>query len=86
MTKAQQALEFITDELARGRTVNASTYLKCWQVTPKIAAQWTAAGRELFKLGRDGCLYMGHGKSYNCIAYADSVLCKISSSPTIGSK
>jgi hypothetical protein len=28
----------------------------------------------LFKIGNDGCLYMGNGKSYHCIAYEEMPL------------
>ena len=86
MNKAQQAYNFITGQLADGKTVNIATAMKIFQITPKIAAQWHKVNRQLFKIGDDGCLYMASGKSYVCIAYKELVLCKISASHTIGSK
>ena len=86
MSLAQQTFDWIQDQLASGRTVNLSTYLKTVQVTPRIAAQWSDAGRDLFKIGKDGCLYVGRGKQYDCIAYPDTILCRVTSQATIGSK
>jgi len=76
---AQITLDWIQCELNKGRTVNLSTYLKTIQITPRIAAQWERAGRDLFKIGDDGCLYIGRGKQYDCIAYSDTVLCQVTS-------
>lgn len=82
MTKAQQAYDYINDQLAAGRTINIRTAIKWLQVTPKIAKQWQSAGRQLFKIGNDGCLYMARGKAYDCIAYQDMLLASISSQTT----
>lgn len=86
MSLAQQTFDWIQAQLGAGRTVNLSTYLKTIQVTPRIAAEWDAAGRDLFKIGKDGCLYVGRGKQYDCIAYPDTILVHVTSQATIGGK
>jgi len=86
MTLAQQTFDWIQGQLEQGRTVNLSTYLKTIQITPKIALAWSNAGRDILKIGKDGCLYVGRGKHYDCIGYPNTVLCRVTSQATIGSK
>ena len=87
MSLAQQTFDWIQDQLASGRTVNLTTHLISIQVTPRIAAEWKAAGRDLFKIAKNGCLYVSrNAKRSDLIAYPDTVLVRVTSQATIGSK
>ena len=65
---AQEKYEMIMTALTDGKTVYVATYLRCAKITAKTLAKWAAAGIELFRV-RDNSLYMGRGRSYDCIDY-----------------
>ena len=67
MTEQQKALAWIDEQFEVGRTVYLTTHLKQWKCTPKNALKFKESGRPLFKIGRDGQLYMASGRSYLCI-------------------
>lgn len=77
-TKAEKAFEWINDKLDKGMTVRFATHLKYTDIKAKHRAAWDEAGKPLFKIGSDGCLYMARGKSYECIAYKEMILTKVS--------
>jgi hypothetical protein len=74
MTIAENIYNKLTNCLSDGYSVGVATAYKHYVITPKIAKEWQDAGKELFKIGNDGCLYMGNGKSYHCIAYEEMPL------------
>ena len=76
-TKAQKAYDWIMGKLDDGLTVRIATQLKYTDINPKHRKAWDDAGKPLFKIGSDGCLYMARGKSYECIAYKEMVLTKV---------
>lgn len=71
-----ETLAWITDALSSGKTIYVSTATRVTKVTPKIAQQFDAAGRPIFRAS-DKSLYMSVGRRYDCIDY-----CRI----TAGSK
>lgn len=67
---AEKKLEAINNALEAGRTVYICNYNSAIKVTPKTAQRWAASGRPLFKISGDS-LYIGAGKRYNCINWAE---------------
>lgn len=63
-----ETLAWITDALSSGKTIYVSTATRITKVTPKIAQQFNAAGRPVFRAS-DKSLYMSVGRRYNCIDY-----------------
>lgn len=68
MTAADR-LAFIESNIAKGRTIMVSTATKAWEVSPKTAAKWAAAGATLFKVS-GASLYMARGRGFDCIDFA----------------
>lgn len=69
----QDRLDAILDTLQTGGTVYVETMTRITKVTPRHFQNWRSAGRELFRLGRDGSLNMARGKGYDDISF-----CRIS--------
>ena len=65
---AAETLGWITNALASGKTICVATSTRVTMVTPKIAAQFAAAGRPIFRAS-DKSLYMAVGRRYDCIDY-----------------
>lgn len=63
-----EILAWITNSLESGKTIYVSTATRITKVTPKIAQQFNAAGRPVFRAS-DKSLYMSVGRRYNCIDY-----------------
>lgn len=67
---AQEKLNRINELLDTGATIYISTCLKSTKITSKNRAAWEKTGRPLLKVVKDS-LYMGRGKTYDCIDYCD---------------
>ena len=63
-----EILAWITDALASNKTIYVSTATRVTKVTPKIAQQFDAVGRPIFRAS-DKSLYMSVGRRYDCIDY-----------------
>ena len=64
---AENALNFIKNAIASGRTVYISTMTKVTAISPATFARWEKSGHSLFKVAADGNLMMASGKSYGRI-------------------
>ena len=64
---AENALNFIENAIASGRTVYISTMTKATAISPATFARWEKSGHSLFKVAADGNLMMASGKSYGRI-------------------
>ena len=64
---AENALNFIENAIASGRTVYISTMTKVTAISPATFARWKKSGRLLFKADDNGNLMMASGKSYGRI-------------------
>lgn len=73
-TPAQQLLDEINQRLARGENVVVKTMTKATTYTPKVAASYSNANRPLFKLGKDGNLYVARGKQYDQLTMGGDTL------------
>ena len=69
-----EILAWITDALASNKTIYVSTATRTTKITPKVAQQFDAAGRPVFRAS-DKSLYMSVGRRYDCIDY-----CRITAS------
>lgn len=67
--KAAEKLAWIKERLAGNMTVYVCTYTRATKITPKTAARWADAGRDLFKIDSTGSLMMAVGNRYDCIDY-----------------
>ena len=67
VTKPQAALDWIEDQWKNDCAVYVTTYAKQWNWTPENARRWKDLGRDPFKVGNDGHLYMAQGRKYVCI-------------------
>lgn len=68
MKNPAETLAWIQDALASGKTIYVRTALRATKITPKTAAQFDAAGRQIFRAS-DKSLYMSVGRRYDCIDY-----------------
>ena len=75
----QRMLDSINEKLAQGKDVFISTMTKSTKVNKKAVDNWSKAGKPLFKVGKDGNLYIGSGKRYNQLTSADMALVGFSS-------
>ena len=64
---AENALNFIKNAIASGRTVYISTMTRVTAISPATFARWEKSGHSLFKVAADGNLMMASGKSYGRI-------------------
>lgn len=74
MTKAQQMLQFIEDQISNGRTIHISTPLRTTAITPKIHKRFKSAGHALLKIDAQGNLRIASGNKFNIICYPEIVL------------
>ena len=74
MSKASDALNYIKNSIASGKTVYVSAGHRITKVTPKAYAKWEASGKPLFKLGNDGALLMASGSSYVRLTMGDDMM------------
>jgi hypothetical protein len=63
-----EILSWITDALASNKTIYVATATRITKITPKVAQQFDAAGRPVFRAS-DKSLYMSVGRRYDCIDY-----------------
>ena len=78
MTTAETYLTKIRQAETDGKEVYVCTPLKATRITQAAFAKWRTAGRDLFKLSKDGALLMATGKSYvRLTAGADIPLVRI---------
>jgi hypothetical protein len=63
-----EILSWITDALASNKTIYVDTANRITKITPKVAQQFDAAGRPVFRAS-DKSLYMSVGRRYDCIDY-----------------
>jgi hypothetical protein len=64
MTTAETYLTKIRQAEVDGKEVYVCTHLKATRITQAAFAKWRKAGRDLFKLSKDGALLMANGKKY----------------------
>ena len=74
----QRLLDAINEKLDNDETVYISTATQATPVTKKARESWNKSGRPLFKVGKDGNLYMGRGKRYDVLTSAGRSLVGIS--------
>ena len=74
MGKASDALNYIKNSIASGKTVYVTAGNRITKVTPKAYEKWEASGRPLFKLGGDGALLMASGSSYVRLTMGDDMM------------
>ena len=67
MTKAEQMLEFIEANLAKGLTIHICTSLKTISISPKTVAKFEKVGAKIFKIDSTGFLCVASGKTFNAI-------------------
>jgi len=77
MTKAQQMLEFIEQQIAKGRTIHISTHLHTTAITPKTHNKFKSAGHTLLKIDAEGNLRMASGKNFNIICFPEIALVQV---------
>jgi hypothetical protein len=65
-----ETLAWITDALASNKTIYVATATRITKITPKVAQQFDAAGRPVFRAS-DKSLYMSVGRRYDCIDYCN---------------
>lgn len=70
---ASTNLDEIMEHIRRGGTVDICTHLKVRRVTGKVLQRWERAGYDLFEV-RDGSLYIGRGRHYDCIDHCRIIL------------
>jgi hypothetical protein len=75
----QRMLDSINEKLAQGKDVFISTMTKSTKVNKRAVDNWSKAGKPLFKVGKDGNLYIGSGKRYDQLTSADMALVGFSS-------
>ena len=76
---AENALNFIENAIASGRTVYISTMTKATAISPATFARWEKSGRPLFKVA-NGNLMMASGKSYGRITSGGMMLVGLTAS------
>jgi hypothetical protein len=64
MTTAETYLAKIRQAEVDGKEVYVCTHLRATRITQAAFAKWRKAGRDLFKLSKDGALLMATGKKY----------------------
>ena len=78
MTTAETYLAKIRQAENDGKDVYVCTCTKATRITQAAFAKWRNAGRDLFKLSKDGALLMATGKDYvRLTAGADIPLVRI---------
>ncbi len=77
--QAEAAFAFINLSLAQGKNVYVGTQLRAFQISPRLAAKWDAAGTPLFRL-KDGNLLMRSGRNSVKLAIPELRLVSITSS------
>ena len=77
---AENALDFIMNAIAGGRTVYITTMTKVTAISPAAFARWEKSGRPLFKVAGDGNLMMASGKSYGRITSGGMMLVGLTAS------
>jgi hypothetical protein len=65
-----ELLTWIADALASGKTIYVATATRITKITPKVAQQFDAANRPIFRAS-DKSLYMSVGRRYDCIDYCN---------------
>ena len=75
----QRMLNAVNEKIAQGKDVFISTMTKSTKVNKKAVDNWNKAGKPLFKVGKDGNLYIGSGKRYDQLTSADMSLVGFSS-------
>lgn len=86
MSKATDALEYIKNSIASGKTVYVTAGHRTTKVTPKAYAKWEASGKPLFKISSDGALLMASGSSYVRLTLADEMLARVTAMSRPGAK
>jgi hypothetical protein len=77
---AENALNFIKNAIASGRTVYISSMTKVTAISPATFARWEKSGHSLFKIAADGNLMMASGKVYGRITSGEMMLVGLSAS------
>jgi len=77
---AENALNFIKNAIASGRTVYISSMTKVTAISPATFARWDKSGHSLFKVAADGNLMMASGKAYGRITSGEMMLVGLSAS------
>ena len=77
MTKAQQMLEFIEQQIENGCTIHISTPLRTTAITPKTHKKFKSAGHTLLKIDTEGNLRLASGKNFNIICYPEISLVQV---------
>ena len=86
MSKATDALEYIKNSIASGKTVYVTAGNRTTKVTPQSYAKWEASGKPLFKISSDGALLMASGSSYVRLTLADEMLARVTAMSRPGAK
>ena len=86
MSKATDALEYIKNSIASGKTVYVTAGNRTTKVTPQAYAKWEASGKPLFKISGDGALLMASGSSYVRLTLADEMLARVTAMSRPGAK
>ena len=86
MSKATDALEYIKNSIASGKTVYVTAGNRTTKVTPQAYAKWEASGKPLFKISSDGALLMASGSSYVRLTLADEMLARVTAMSRPGAK
>jgi hypothetical protein len=77
MSKALQALTFINENLALGKTIYLQTIYQTIMITPATAAKFEKSKHKLFIIDSEGSLRRARGKHYDIIVTKNHSFVKI---------
>lgn len=67
MSKAQQAFNWISGEIAKGRTVDLNVGMRIIRISPRTWASFERAGYAALRVSKGGSLQVARGKAWDTI-------------------